>query len=110
MAALRTFPRWLRVLLLAVNTAASLTVLALWYSAIWPNLAAGWIAAPTVVGPGIALLRTAARRLEARHQATRDHFDAQIAQHATVHAETLAVVSDQVAAVHARLDQDGSTP
>lgn len=103
MTVLRAFPRWLQVLLLAVNTAGSLLVLAVWWTAIWPNLAAGWVAAPTVVGPGLALLRASARRLEAHRRAIRTD----LAEH---HEKVTAHVAAQFAALHARLDQDGGTP
>jgi len=102
---LRRLPRWARWALLAANLAGSIGVLAAWWQAIWPNLAAAWTQASallTLAPPAMAWL---ARVLDAHHEHTRVQVERQISARADAHSERLSAVSDQIAALHAKFDQ-----
>jgi predicted membrane-bound mannosyltransferase len=111
----------LRVALLGANFAASLGVLVNWWLAVWPNLAAAWFQTSAIVALAMPLSvwvgrvldthhdRVAAHQ-EREHAATRQHVEERLATHAAAHDERMAVISDQIAALHAKLDQPGGTP
>lgn len=52
-------------------------------------------------------LREHRDHLAEHHEATRTHVADQLALHAAAQNERLAVITDQIAALHARLDQQG---
>lgn len=130
MSVLGRFPRWLRVTLLGANLAASLAVLIANWLATYPNLIASWVVGAAVAAIAIPATAWATRKLDARqdhiarqaaqhtaqhlaehHEATRTHVTEELAAHAAAQGEQFAVLSDQLAALHARLDQQqGGTP
>lgn len=127
MSVLGRFPRRLRRLLLAVNLGASAAVLAAFWSGTFPNLIASWvqvsaalaIAAPTAGWLGRRLdarqehiVRRTAAHLAEHHETTRAHVTTQLNLHAATQADRLDVITDQLAALHAKLDQQqgGGTP
>lgn len=126
MSALGRFPRWLRVTLLGINLAAALAVLVNWWLAIWPNLAASWEVASAGVAVAVPvrtwlgrkipvwqerIARRTAVHVAEHHEATREHVTAQLNLHAAAQDERMQVISNQVAALHAKLDQQqGGTP
>ncbi|HZP55023.1 hypothetical protein [Actinocrinis sp.] len=121
---LSRFPRWLRRLLLGANLAAALAILVNWWLAIWPNLAASWEVASAGVAVAVpvrtwlgrkipqwqehiarrAAEHTAAHMTE-HHETTRAHVTEQLAAHAAAQGERMQVISDQIAALNQRLDQ-----
>lgn len=115
MSVLGRFPRWLRIALLAVNLAASLAVLVHFWFGTYPNLLASWVVAAAlaaVAAPGAAWI---GRRLDERqeHVARRaaEHTTARLAQHHETTRQHIAALSDQVAALHTKLDQQsGGAP
>ena len=130
MSVLPRLPRWLRWPLLGLNLAASLAVLSHWWPSIWPNLAASWVlgaALAAIAMPAATwLTRTmdarqehiaqraaqhTAAHLTAHHEATRAHVTDALAEHAAAQSDRLDVLGDQIAALHAKLDQQqGGTP
>lgn len=131
MSVLGRFPRWLRWLLLGLNLAASVaTLVANWLST-YPNLIASWVVAAAVAAVAIPFGAWLGRKLDQRqahiaqqaagsvaahltehHERTRTHVTEQLAQHAAAQGEQMQVISDQLAALHARLDtqQGGGSP
>lgn len=126
MSVLHRFPRWLRVVLLGLNLAASLAVLVHWWLQVWPNLEASWVlgaAAAAIALPAGAWLgrkldqrqehiaaraaEHAAQHMTEHHETTRAQVREQFAAHAAAQNDRLAVITDQIAALHARLDQQG---
>ena len=101
MTVLRSLSRRTRVLLLALNLAAVTVVLANWWLAIWPNLAASWAQGSVLVALAAPLGAWVTRLLDRHHERATVHLDR---EHA-VTRELLAALSGQVAALHARLDQ-----
>jgi len=124
------FPRWLRWLLLGANLVAALTILVNWWLAIWPNLAASWEIASAVAALAAPAATWVTRKLDAHaehaarraaqhtaahltehHETTRAHVTEQLAAHAAVQGERMQVISDQLAALNQRLDQQqGGAP
>lgn len=108
MTVLGRFPRWLRWLLLAASLGGSLGVLVNWWTAVWPNLEASWfqgsVIAAVAVPAGAWLGRWLDRHHSGHHDATRAHITDELAAHAAIQGEQFAVLSDQLAALHARLD------
>lgn len=126
MSVLRRFPRWLQVLLLGVDLVASLVVLVHWWAASYPNLIAAWFQFSAVAALAVPLGAWLGRKLDQRqehiarrtaehtaahltehHDMTRTHVTKQLAAHAATQGERLAVISDQIAAINQRLDQQG---
>lgn len=126
MSVIGRFPRWLRILLLGADLLASVAVLIHWWAASYPNLIAAWFQFAAVAALAVPFGAWAGRRLDERqehvarraaehtaqhlaehHEVTRAHLDERITAVAQTHADTLAAISDQVAALHARLDQQG---
>lgn len=105
MTVLRSLPRWLQRLLLAVNAAGSAAVLAVWWPAVWPNIAAAWAGASWTAVPLARAARAVLGRIEAHHRETRAQIARQASVQADAHSQSLAALSDQVAALHAKLDQ-----
>lgn len=116
MSLLARLPRWLRVLLLGANLAASSVVLALNWAATDPNLIASWILTAAAVTVAPPLTAWATRRLDARQAHLAEHVAKSAAEHTARHlaeqhaatrahvAEHVAALADQIAAVHVRLD------
>lgn len=126
MTVLGWFPRWLRRLLLGANLAGSVAALAANWSGTYSNLIASWVLAAAAGAIAIPvtgwlgrklpqwqehIARRAAEHTAAHltehHDATRTHVTEALAQHAAAQTERLAVITDQIAALHARLDQQG---
>ena len=116
MSVLGRLPRWLRLALLVGNLGASLGVLIAFWTAVWPNLEASWFQFAAVTALAVPFGAWAGRRLDERqeHVARRaaEHTAQHLAEHheATrrwdeAHAEQLRVLSDQVAALHVKFDQ-----
>lgn len=109
MSVLRRFPRWLRVLLLGVNLAAATAILINWWLAIWPNLAAAYFQFAAVAALAVPVAAWLTRHLDAHaeHIARRaaEHTTAPLVAHHEATREHIAALSDQVAALHAKLDQ-----
>lgn len=126
MSVLRRFPRWARILLLGLNLTASLAVLIHWWLQVWPNLEASWVLGAAVAAIAVPATAWLTRRLDERqehvaqraaehtaqhlaehHAVTRTHIAEQFAQHATAQNDRFDVLTNQIAAVAARLDQQG---
>ena len=109
MSVLGRFPRWLRVLLLGIDLAAAAGVLAAFWSASYPNLIAAWFQFAAVAALAVPFGAWAQRRLDERqeHMARRaaEHTTAHLVQHHETTREHIAALSDQVAALHAKIDQ-----
>lgn len=124
MSVLGRFPRWLRWLLLGLNLGASLAVLVHWWLQVWPNLEASWVLGAAVAAVAVPFGAWLGRKLDQRqehiaqrtathtaahltehHEQTRTHVTEQLAQHAAAQQERFDVLTNQVAALHARLDQ-----
>lgn len=109
MSVLGRFPRWLRWLLLGVNLAASLAVLAWFWTETFPNLIASWVVGAAVAAVALPAGAWLGHWLDTHHSRhhgdTRAHIEAQFAVHDAVQGERMQVISDQIAALHARLDQ-----
>lgn len=126
MSVLRRFPRWARILLLGLNLAASLAVLIHWWLQVWPNLEASWVLGAVVAAVAVPATGWLTRRLDAHqervaqraaehtatqlaehHEVTRTHVAEQLALHAAAQNDRFDVLTNQIAAVAARLDQQG---
>ena len=109
MTVLGRFPRWLRWLLLGVNLAAAVAVLAVYWLETFPNLIASWVVAAAVAAIALPAGAWLGRWLDTHHSRhhgdTRAHIEQQFAAHDAVQGERMQVISDQIAALHARLDQ-----
>jgi hypothetical protein len=74
--ALASLPRWLRLLLVAANTAASVGLTLANWSQVWPNIQASWVLA----GPAFAAAAgVVLRRLDRHHEAIKAHVDRALA-------------------------------
>lgn len=116
---LRRLPWRLRAALVGCSFAASLAVLINWWMQVWPNLAAAWFQASALLALAAPLSAWATRLLdthhdrvaahqEREHAATRQHVEERLARHAAGQDERMQVISDQIAALHAKLDQGGT--
>lgn len=109
MSVLGRFPRWLRWLLLGVNLAASLAVLAWFWTETFPNLIASWVVGAAVAAVALPAGAWLGHWLDTHHSRhhgdTRAHIEQQFAAHDAVQGERMQVISDQIAALHARLDR-----
>ena len=115
MSVLGRFPRWLRRALLGVNLAASLALLVANWISTYPNLIASWVVGAAVAAVALPAGAWLGRWLDKRHSGhhadTRAHIEQQFAAHDAVQGERMQVISDQLAALHARLDQQqGGAP
>lgn len=116
MSLLPRLPRWLRVLLLGLNLAASVGVLAAYWFGTYGNLIASWFGASAFAAVAVPLGRWATRHLDARQAHLAEHVAKTAAEHTARHladqhaatrahvTDSVAVLADQIAAVHVRLD------
>ena len=102
MSVLGRFPRWLRRLLLGVNLAAALEVLAWFWTETFPNLIASWVVGAAVAAVALPAGAWLGRWLDTHHSGhhadTRAHITAEV-------TAGLAPIQQSLNDLHAKIDQ-----